>query len=266
MENNNLFYKLENFEAIFSALSKLKNPEDINREFPSISNYSSYDLLEALSKAFTDELYEYESNRDEYTGEELSELYEIEVSILKLKIDLCQKRMKDIKELEKEKKEIIESDEEKKTIIFAKSSAGNRLAVKDISKISDENYNDLKFALEYLSTDKGEGNPEIRKKMATNSNFSDIYETKKFQMRVYYQILGKNIYYVIGVLQKKDDLSHEMRTFIDNRKKITQKEKEKLTELFKKTDPESVMMQQQIIDENEEVFNDILEMVEERKK
>ena len=243
----------------YETINCLDDEEEIRKSISSLNYDNDSEILIEVAEKFQNDLNKIHEEISKEQEEDIKELLEEEEKETKLRLDICLETIK----LKKDKNAgNIEKDTNNITIIFATNELTEKAYIEnDIKIIPKEYYENLETCLNQIIENKHEGNDTIIKKLANNDNVKDIYESKDFKTRIYYRILPNNTVYIIGANFKKDNNPLRILTFVETRKKLTNRQYTKLKEQAKNNE-----INDNLIFDNLIKLDEIKKQIEEEKR
>lgn len=242
-------------ESYCVAISMLDNEEDIRNALPLNTCDNFKELINMIISRIDDEIAEWEYEDLLVETELDKELVKKELAILELKKRICLEKIEEFNQsnaLEEAYEKTL-----KKHLIFATSSIGNVLFLRDLKDVSEEYFVgvlDLLNDLENNNIDVMNGTKD--KKL--NGQLSGTFEKKAFKIRICYRMLTPDTCYIILVKMKKSNNDLKDRTEIENRCLSTENDYQRVRKLLQ--DPKS---REDLINSNEEIKKEIEKYIKE---
>ena len=211
----------------YDGIANLTDEKDIRTFLPSPEFTNFYPIVSGLLDKLVVKQQKLVEFLNDETDEEYREIYYEELSLVDLKIKICKERLLEASKIEEEEKTA--DNEESKKIVFALTSSGKSYIEQDLKNIPEEYYPEIFDCFKDIENGRKEENGEISRAFNTNNKkLKGMHEIKRFKIRLVYQILDKNVIYVMIVRQKKADNDSVDREELINRKKATTEEFENL--------------------------------------
>lgn len=245
----------------YKGIELLTNEDDISNALP-FPNYTNFfPIVTGLIKILEDSIQNYERLIQTNEDEELTELYKEELIFKKLKLKICNERLKQAEEIKTDEVETLDSTDAK-TIVFASTSSGRSYLEQDLKYVPEEYYSDILDCINDIEIGRKEENIEISRPFnSNNKKLKGLHEIKRFKIRLAYTILSKNIIYVMIVRQKKDDNATIDRDDLINRRKNTEDEFLEIKKIIK---DENAF--QEFMEKNNEIKKNLIELLEQKKR
>jgi hypothetical protein len=225
-------------------------------------NYSNFsEIMQGIIKLLVKEIKSNMSLLSKEKDEEMILLYKEEIFLLQRKLSICENMLRSSYIIdEPEDKKIDET--KKNIIIFGVSPVGNVSFLSDLRRDVDEHY--YPAVLELLNSMRdgtAANNPDtIKRFTGANTKLQGIYEAKTYQIRIIFQPI-EDVIYVDMVRVKKDDSSLKDRNEPIKRLNLLTKDFERVRRIVK-----SGQGLEELIIQNEEVYQDIINFVETKTK
>lgn len=241
----------------YESISLLQNKEDIENALPRPEYENFFPLIAGLISMLEKELVLTQEMLQD--NPEMREYIEEEISLIKLKLDICNNLLHKANEDKQIEEEAINA--QKKNIIFATTDSGNVCIESDLKGISEEYLQAVEDSLIQLQEGVIEENIEKGKSMTNNAKLSKVHELKPFKVRIFYKILSPDTVYVLMVKMKKSNNALRDRREIEERVEQRTKQYEQLKMQIK--DP---IMKEKLISQNKEYLDRILGHIEQKKR
>lgn len=244
----------------FQAIRLLNNEEDILSNLPDPYSNSFEQLMYGLIKMLNEELEEV-NKMIESDYDDLDILIE-DKKVLEFKINACNKLLESRKEEEKDEEDFANNESEKNLIFATRGNENQPYILKDIKNISSEYYEKIASTLDQIVYNYDEDNSEKSKTIrSSNKKLAGLQEKKGWKIRTFYQILDKDCAFVIMTRVKKSDNDKAEREEPIIRKQHTDS-------LFKqlKKDLKDPKLKQKIIEENKEMYEEIMTVLKKEKR
>lgn len=146
--------------------------------------------------------------------------------------------------------------EENDSVYFARKNNSTSYILSDIENIPIENYENVNKIISSFMYNSGIISAEKKKKFTNNLELKNIFEVKMDNLRLFYQPLGNNKYFAIGLFEKKSQKAKVYMNKIKNRAITCQNEYEALRLQFKNNeiDEETVNINKQYV---VDIFNKV---------
>ena len=239
----------------YNAIVNCSDLEQLKKELPSGDYFNFFELMDGIIGALSNYLKEWENLDDDFSKEELEE-----IKLLRKKIELCIERKEKVQE---EVNQQTSNLEESRNIVFASTSSGNNYFLSDLKDIPQEYYQDIINSLNVLVSEEISSNIQKNRSMTNSTVLKGIHEIKEYQVRLYYQLVGKgtNIIFINGVRIKKDNFSRLDREFPADRKEKTAFQLNTLKNSSNDKDYIDKICQQ-----NKIILDDVFKYLEENKR
>jgi hypothetical protein len=225
-------------------------------------NYSNFnEIMRGIIKLLAKEIKSNMSSLSREKDPDMIILYKEEIADLQRKMKICEQVLQSSYVIEDEQKETIDEDK-KNIIIFGISPAGNVSFLSDLRRDVDPHYyEDVIALLESYKNGTASNNPDtIKRFTGSNNKLQGIYELKGYQIRIIFQPI-EDVIYVDMVRVKKDDSSLKDRNEPIKRLNLLTKDFERVRRIVK-----SGQGLEELIIQNEEVYQDIINFVETKTK
>lgn len=251
--------KIENLrKKYYESISLLQNKEDIENALPKPEYESFFPLISGLISMLEKELASTQEILQD--NSEMREYIEEEISLIKLKLDICNNLLHKATEDKQIEEEALVTP--KKNIIFATTDSGNVCIENDMKTVPEEFYTSVKRLLIRLQEGVVEDNGQKAKCFTTvDKKNAGIHEIKEFKVRLFYKNLSPDTVYVLMVRMKKSDNDRLDRGELINRASLINKQYESLKKEIK-----DLVIKEELIKQNKEYLDRILGHIEQKKR
>lgn len=242
----------------YSVFSNLSDEHEIRNILPSTEANNFLDLINWLIKKIDEDIKEFANMELEYkSNNDLAEVKQ-ELSLLKMKSDICKEK---IQVYMNEQAELAANLNSKyRNIIFASRAGTKNYIEHDIDDLDRTYHERIRLCLQKLRNFDDNFDSTKQRHLANNEKLKGIIEMKEFQLRLGYRIIDSDsifLFLVAGDL-KDTNSTLKRRVFIE-RKEATEKEFLEYKKQFK--DP---MFKEQIVKKNNDMYDLIMNSVAEK--
>lgn len=192
---------------------------------PTIDFSNFYTLMYGIIAELKDKKVTNLNLLEQETDPEMQIYLREELGILNLKINICQEKLRKANSKNDQIQEIDFSSSlsQAKHIIFATEDYNNTYFEGDLRFLEKATYPNIVKCLEQIERGGLNFNPtQIR--VLTGDNVKGIFESKSYQMRVFFRTLPCNCVYVLMVAQKKTNIDPSIIASVIKRKEDTSDE------------------------------------------